>query len=189
MDLAHDRDGRPGAGGRERCTLAGEAGSDDQHVVGGHGPQSIGGTRGPAPRRGRASWVANMTHGPSKRPVRVLVVDDHADVRFLIRAILADAGPDVAFAGEASGAREAVEALEHADPDVVVLDARMPGIDGFEAAGMLLERRPGLPILLCSAIVDDEIRSRAGAAGIAACISKDHFDAIPEKALQLAAGR
>ena len=44
---------------------------------------------------------------------------------------------------------------------------------------MLLERRPGQPILLCSAIVDDEIRERAAAAGIAACLSKDDFEAIP----------
>jgi CheY-like chemotaxis protein len=130
-----------------------------------------------------------MTPGSPNRPVRVLVVDDHADVRFLIRAILGDAEPDVAFAGEAAGAREAVQALDDADPDVVVLDARMPGIDGFEAAEMLLERRPGLPILLCSAIVDEEIRARAQAAGIADCLSKDHFDAIPGKALELAGGR
>jgi len=130
-----------------------------------------------------------MTHGPHKRPVRVLVVDDHADVRFLVRAILGDAGPEVVFAGEASGAHEALEALESADPDVVVLDARMPGVDGFEAARMLLERRPGLPILLCSAIVDDDVRTLAHEAGITACLSKDHFDAIPGKALELAAGR
>jgi CheY-like chemotaxis protein len=127
-----------------------------------------------------------MTHGPFKPPVRVLIVDDHADVRFLVRVILGDAGPDVEFAGEASGAHEAIDALEAAQPDVVVLDARMPGVDGFEAAAMLLERRPGLPILLCSAIVDDEIRTRAEAAGIAACLSKDHFDAIPGIAVELA---
>ncbi len=46
-------------------------------------------------------WGTNMTHDPAQRPVRVLVVDDHADVRFLLHAILEDAGPDVAFAGEA----------------------------------------------------------------------------------------
>ena len=127
-----------------------------------------------------------MTQGPAQRPVRVLVVDDHADVRFLVRVILEDAAPDVVFAGDAPGAEEAVAALEVLDPDVVVLDARMPRVDGFEAAGMLLERRPGLPILLCSAIVDDEIRSRAQAAGIAACLSKDHFEAIPQVVLELA---
>ena len=127
-----------------------------------------------------------MTHGLPQRPVRVLVVDDHADVRFLVRAILQDAGPDLAYAGEAATAAEAVAALEALEPDVVVLDARMPAVDGFEAAAMLLERRPGLPILLCSAIVDEEIRDRAAAAGIAACLSKDHFEAIPRVALDLA---
>jgi DNA-binding NarL/FixJ family response regulator len=126
-----------------------------------------------------------MTHGPHA-PVRVLVVDDHADVRFLVRVILADAGPGVEFAGEASSAQEALDALDAADPGVVVLDARMPAVDGFEAAAMLLERRPGLPILLCSAIVDDEIRARAQAAGISACLSKDHFEEIPRLALELA---
>ncbi len=129
-----------------------------------------------------------MTPGPSQRPVRVLVVDDHADVRFLVRVILEDAGPDVVFAGEAPGAEEALAALEELAPDVVVLDARMPRVDGFEAAGMLLARRPGLPILLCSAIVDDEIRTRAQAAGIAACLSKDHFEAIPKVVVELARG-
>ena len=127
-----------------------------------------------------------MTQAPAQRPVRVLVVDDHADVRFLVRAILEDAAPAVVFAGEASGAGEALAALDALAPDVVVLDARMPLVDGFEAAGMLLARRPGLPILLCSAIVDDDIRSRAEAAGIAACLSKDHFEAIPQVVAELA---
>jgi DNA-binding NarL/FixJ family response regulator len=127
-----------------------------------------------------------MTHGPAQRPVRVLVVDDHADVRFLVRAILADAAPDVEYAGEASNAAGAVAALDELEPDVVVLDARMPAVDGFEAAAMLLERRPDLAILLCSALVDDQIRERADAAGIAACLSKDHFEAIPRVALELA---
>jgi CheY-like chemotaxis protein len=124
--------------------------------------------------------------GEDGRTVRVLVVDDHADVRFLIRTILREAGPPLTVAGEAPGAREAVAAVEASTPDVVVLDARMPVIDGFEAAGMLLAARPGLPILLCSAIVDDEIRERAAAAGIAACLSKDDFDAIPRVVLELA---
>jgi CheY-like chemotaxis protein len=127
-----------------------------------------------------------MTQGPSSAPVRVLVVDDHADVRFLVRTILRDAGPPLEVAGEAAGAAEAVDALEQLEVDVVVLDALMPVVDGFEAAVMLLERRPGLRILLCSAIVDDEVRRRAEAVGIAACLSKDYFEAIPRVALELA---
>src|SRR5690242_4808636 len=117
--------------------------------------------------------------------VRVLVVDDHADVRFLVRTIIEEAGPPLEVSGEASGAEEAVEALDAADPHVIVLDARMPVIDGFEAATMILARRPGVPILLCSALVDERVREQAEEAGIAACLSKDHFDAIPRVVLEL----
>jgi CheY-like chemotaxis protein len=114
-------------------------------------------------------------------PVRLMIVDDHADVRYLIRAIVQDAG-----GGEADGAQSALEAIDGVDPDVVVLDARMPVVDGFEAAPLLLERRPGQKILLCSALVDDTVRARAAAAGIAACVSKDDLEAIPRIARELA---
>ena len=94
-----------------------------------------------------------------------------------------DAGLDVV--GEAGSAAEALEALELSEPDAVVLDALMPVVDGFEAAGMLLERRPGLPILLCSGVVDDEVRRRASDTGIAACLAKDDVDRIPAALLEL----
>ena len=115
-----------------------------------------------------------------------MIVDDHADVRYLIRAIVQDAGGEVVVAGEADGAQSALEAIDGVDPDVVVLDARMPVVDGFEAAPLLLERRPGQKILLCSALVDDTVRARAAAAGIAACVSKDDLEAIPRIARELA---
>jgi two-component system chemotaxis response regulator CheB len=119
-------------------------------------------------------------------PVRTLVVDDHADVRFLIRTIVADAAVGVEVVGEADGAEAALAQLDALAPDVVVLDARMPRIDGFEAAPLLLARRPGLPILLCSALVDDEVRRRAAEAGITDVLSKDQFDEIPGVVLRLA---
>src|SRR5215212_3038762 len=97
-------------------------------------PPGPGAGFGAARRRSRHIGGPNMTPGSTQRPVRVLVVDDHADVRFLVRAILQDAGPDVAYAGEAASAGEAVAALDALEPDVVVLDARMPAVDGFEAA-------------------------------------------------------
>src|SRR3954454_822527 len=117
-----------------------------------------------------------------------MIVDDHADVRFLLRAIVDDADEDVAVAGEADGVRAALESIDRVDPDVVILDAVMPIVSGIEAAPMILARRPGQSILLCSALVDDDVRDKAEAAGIAACVSKDDMEAIPGIAARLARG-
>jgi CheY-like chemotaxis protein len=68
---------------------------------------------------------------------RTLIVDDRADVRFLIRAIVADSGHAIEIVGEADGVDAALVQLEALEPDVVVLDARMPRVDGFEAAPQL----------------------------------------------------
>ncbi len=93
-----------------------------------------------------------------------MIVDDHADVRYLIRAIVedADGGADVVVAGEADGVRAALESIDQVDPDVVVLDALMPVVGGLEAAPMILARRPGQLILMCSAFVDDDLRRQGG---------------------------
>ena len=119
-------------------------------------------------------------------PVRILIMDDHADVRFLIRAIMEDAAAEVEVVGEADGVEAALEQLHAVAPDVVVMDARMPRIDGFEAAPLLLARRPGLTLILCTGWVDDDVRRRADAAGFAAVVSKDEFDHLPETVLAVA---
>jgi DNA-binding NarL/FixJ family response regulator len=120
--------------------------------------------------------------------MRVMIVDDHEDVRFLIRAIIDDADEDVVVVGEADGVRAALESIDELDPDVVVLDAVMPAVTGFEAAPMILARRPDQKILLCSALVDEEVCAKAGDAGISECVSKDDMAAIPAIALSLARG-
>jgi DNA-binding NarL/FixJ family response regulator len=117
-----------------------------------------------------------------------MIVDDTADVRFLLRAIIDDADEDIAVAGEADGLRAVLDSIDAVDPDVVVLDAVMPVVGGIEAAPLILARRPEQKILLCSALVDDDVRDRAEAAGIAACVSKDDMDAIPRIAVELAGG-
>jgi len=117
-----------------------------------------------------------------------MIVDDHEDVRFLIRAIIDDAPEDVEVVGEADGVRAALESIDALDPDVLVLDAVMPVVGGIEAAPMILARRPEQKILLCSALVDDEVRAKADAAGISECVSKDDMEAIPGIAVALARG-
>jgi DNA-binding NarL/FixJ family response regulator len=119
-------------------------------------------------------------------PVRLMIVDDRESVRELLRAIVEDAPEDVVVSGEADGAQTALEAIDRVDPDVVVLDAVMPEVGGLDAAPLILERRPGQKILLCSAVVDAELCDLAERIGIAACLSKDDLDAIPRVAFELA---
>lgn len=102
--------------------------------------------------------------------VRLVVVDDTEHVRRMLVEILALHGFDVV--GEAANAAEAVAQVDQLDPDVVVMDFKMPGVDGLEATREIRGRRPHQPVILYSAYVDDDLRDRARAAGAAACIPK-----------------
>ena len=70
---------------------------------------------------------------PPPEPVRVLIVDDEPPARERLRSLLGELD-DVAVAGEAANGREALEMCVELEPDVVLLDIRMPGMDGIEAA-------------------------------------------------------
>ena len=75
-----------------------------------------------------------MTHpAPDPAAVRVLIVDDEPPARARLARLLADV-PGVAVSGEAANGLEAIEACSRLAPDVVLLDIRMPGMDGIEAA-------------------------------------------------------
>ncbi len=109
--------------------------------------------------------------------IRVLVVDDSEDARFLI-GILLDEEPDIEVVGSVPGAEEALAALSAGVPDVVLMDARMPVVDGFELTAHMLVLRPGLPVVLLTSLVDDLVRERARAAGAVACASKGDLDTL-----------
>ena len=70
--------------------------------------------------------------GNSETPIRVICADDHPVVRKGIAAILANE-PGVRLVGEASNGREAVELYRRLQPDVVLMDLRLPVMDGIEA--------------------------------------------------------
>lgn len=70
---------------------------------------------------------------PSAEPLRALIVDDEPPARERLRSLLGELD-DVTVAGEAANGREALEMCARLDPDVVLLDIRMPGMDGIEAA-------------------------------------------------------
>ena len=99
--------------------------------------------------------------------IRVLVVDDHPIVRSGIVALLQTA-EDVEVVGEASSGEQAVELALASVPDVVLMDLRMPGIDGDEATARILETRPGVRVLILTTYEsDDSILTaiEAGASG------------------------
>jgi two-component system response regulator AlgR len=80
------------------------------------------------------------------RPLRVLIVDDEAPARSRMRALLGDCGDEVSVAGEAASGRAAIDMMAPEAVDVVLLDVRMPEMDGIEVARHLqqLERPPAI---------------------------------------------
>ena len=79
---------------------------------------------------------------------KVLIVDDEPNLRRLYRESLEDDGHEVITA---ESAEDCLTRLERECPDLVVLDVRMPGMDGLEALGKILERHPRMPVVLNSA--------------------------------------
>ena len=75
-------------------------------------------------------------------PIRVLLVDDQRLMREGLR-ILLELEPDLEIAGEATHGQEALDTYAEIEPDVVLMDVRMPGMDGVEATWRLRERWPG----------------------------------------------
>ncbi|MFD9127167.1 response regulator [Kitasatospora sp. NPDC059571] len=99
---------------------------------------------------------------------RILIADDQAMVRQGFGALLA-AQPGLEVVGDAADGAAAVEAAGRLDPDVVLMDVRMPVMDGLEATRRLLEGRPGRPrvLMLTTFDLDDYVYEalRAGASG------------------------
>ena len=90
------------------------------------------------------------------RALTVVVVDDQLPFRIAIRRVLQRA-IDVDIVGEGSDGAEAIDLVDRLQPDVVVLDVRMPGMDGPTAARVIAERWPGVTIVLCSSHARDDL--------------------------------
>ncbi|MAS34368.1 MAG: hypothetical protein CL610_10195 [Anaerolineaceae bacterium] len=85
--------------------------------------------------------------------VRVLIVDDHPQVRMSLRLGL-DLWDDLIIVGEASNGMQAVELVNELQPDVVLMDLDMPGIDGAETTQILCSQNPRLRVLILTGTVD-----------------------------------
>jgi DNA-binding NarL/FixJ family response regulator len=104
--------------------------------------------------------------------IRVVVVDDHPVVRAGLRGMLA-AHPDIEIVGEASSAGEAVAAVLDHEPDVVLMDLRMPGTDGVQATRLVLARQPRCRVVVLTTYDNDADILHAVEAGASGYLLKD----------------
>ncbi len=99
--------------------------------------------------------------------IRILLADDHGVIRAGLRALL-EGFPDMTVVAESSDGGDAVAKALELKPDVVLMDLSMPNVGGIEATRQLLQREPGMSILILTVHEDESLLKeviRAGAAG------------------------
>ncbi|MFC5754043.1 response regulator [Actinomadura rugatobispora] len=118
--------------------------------------------------------------------IRVLLADDQALVRAGFRSLLDDED-DLAVVGEAADGEAAVAAVRAERPDVVLMDIRMPGMDGLEAARRIAAELPEVRIVILTTFDLDEFVYGALRAGVAGFLVKDTEPAELVRAVRVAA--
>ena len=97
--------------------------------------------------------------------IRVAIADDHAFTRGSLRQVL-ELEDDFIVLGEAENGSEAVDVVDRTLPDLVVLDHRMPGMNGLEAARSISETHPDVAIAMLTSDEDSQLRRAAQDAGV-----------------------
>mgnify|MGYP001822607111 CR=1 FL=1 len=118
--------------------------------------------------------------------LRILLVDDHEVVRIGLKSVLTRYN-QFEIVGEASNAQEALEKTVYCNPDIVVMDIRLPGRSGIEATREIIENHPETKVIILTSYADDEMLFDAIAAGAAGYVlkqigSEDLVRALPADA-------
>lgn len=108
----------------------------------------------------------------TQRMIQLLLVDDQSIIREGIRSLL-EAKPDLTIVGEAENGQMAVDLALSLKPDVVLMDVRMPIMDGVAATRILQERAPDIKVLVLTTFDDDEYVTQAIRCGAKGYLLKD----------------
>jgi AmiR/NasT family two-component response regulator len=118
--------------------------------------------------------------------MRILVAEDETIIRLDLRGLLERAGYEVV--AEARDGEEAIELAREHEPDLALMDVKMPRLDGIEAARRMLEERP-IPIVILTAFDQRELVERAAEAGVYGYLVKPFREQDVVPAIELAKAR
>jgi len=105
---------------------------------------------------------------------KILIVDDQKGVRRLLEELFKKEGWDVKVA---SDGQEAINKVEEGLPDIILMDVKMPNMNGLEASQIILQAHNQVPIIMMTAYGEIEVVKKALEAGVRKCITKP-FDII-----------
>ena len=117
--------------------------------------------------------------------ISVVVADDEPDVRLLLRVQLTRQGFDVV--GEAVDGQEAIELCGATEPDALVLDLLMPGVNGFEAIPKLRRDRPAMTIVAYTAVAGEFVRKEMARLHIPLLLKSGDVTPLADKLRELVA--
>ena len=115
--------------------------------------------------------ISKITPDKSVSTVRILIADDHEVMRLGIRNLL-ESRSNWSICAEASNGREAVEKTNQYHPDLIVLDITMPVMNGLDAAKLISDSHPDVPIILFSLHLSDDMIENFESGKIKGAVSK-----------------
>jgi AmiR/NasT family two-component response regulator len=138
------------------------------------------------PVNGSTARVFQKRSFPPVNPLRIVIADDEPIIRMDLRRTLENMGHVVT--GEAGDGKQAVEMTRDSKPDVVILDIKMPGMDGIDAA-KLISTEAIAPVLLLTAYSQKDLVERARDAGVFAYLVKPFKETDLMPAIEIAIAR
>jgi two-component system, NarL family, response regulator LiaR len=122
----------------------------------------------------RGYWETMMMIDNRPNMTRILLVDDHKNVRNALSTYLG-VYEDLKVVGEAANGQEAVDLCRHFQPDVVLMDLNLPGMDGITTMQIIKKEYPSVQVIILTGFGDLDTKDAAMRAGAVAYLSKDRL--------------